>query len=133
MNSGGSPGAGGGLGSGGAADVAPLAFSVLEAYLTSEACSGSDCHGQEEPHYAREGGDLHQLLTTHVVPRCNNKRLVVPGSPEQSALIDVLSAEAPLDACAELPRMPYGCIDTCLREEDILGIAAWIRAGAPKN
>ena len=48
-------------------------------------CGGAGCHsGEREPRLVDEA-KLYSTLTTYVAPRCGNRLLVKPGSPEESA------------------------------------------------
>jgi hypothetical protein len=103
-------------------------FDGLATYMQQN-CGLPKCHGG-----AVDGPDLvfvdrstlYNILTTRVVMPCSNRILVVPGKPEESALLMLPNWE-----CTDFV-MPMGCIeDPCLPEADIATIRAWIAAGAP--
>ena len=100
-------------------------------------CVSAPCHeanGQAppppEPALDLTVGDsLYDTLTTYVAKDCMNETLVVPGHPEKSAVIKVLSGP-----CGAVPQMPDGCKgDSCIPQEYIDAITDWIANGAPQN
>jgi len=97
--------------------------------IMQENCGFPACHGG-----GPDGQDLifvnpatlYTNLTTKVVMACNNNILVVPGDPNNSALLKL-----PTWQCTDFV-MPQGCIeDPCLKETELASIRAWITAGAP--
>lgn len=97
----------------------------------------TDCHasGGDLPQVFRNDDTLYDTLMTKVIARCENRVLVVPGKPEDSALYLVLLGES----CGTVGQMPTGCyesedpsINTCAKPEDIEALRLWILAGAPK-
>jgi hypothetical protein len=74
--------------------------------------------------------DLYTRITSYVAKDCNNETLVVPGHPETSALIKIISGP-----CSNgVPQMPNGCMgDGCVPQEYIDALSAWIANGAPQN
>lgn len=72
---------------------------------------------------------LYTTLTTYVAQDCNNEKLVVPGQPQSSALVKILSGP-----CGVVPQMPKGCKgDGCVPQAYIDAISGWIANGAPQN
>lgn len=72
--------------------------------------------------------ELYSTLTTHVVTRCDNQPLVNPNNSSESALAMVVQQQCMMLA------MPMGCAQqpaSCLGDEDINLIVAWIDGGAP--
>ena len=99
-------------------------------------CSAAPCHGVngvappdrplELP--PMDDSQLYANLTSYVSRACNDKKLVEPGKPDQSALVTILKGP-----CGATPRMPYGCspeAGDCIPDEYIQAVAAWITAGA---
>lgn len=114
----------GAAGSGGS--NAPATFAAVAAILEMS-CGHLSCHGggEEGQDLVLTGEGLHQTLLTRMVEPCNDKPLVVPNDPANSALVML-----PTWQCNDFV-MPQGCIDdVCLPAADMATITAWIQAGA---
>lgn len=99
-------------------------------------CAAAPCHGvggAAPPSHPLElpPNDDRQLLSnlqSYVSEACGKRRLVVPGNPEESALLSILRGP-----CGATPRMPYGCSDEtgdCIPDDYIEAISLWILSGA---
>jgi hypothetical protein len=126
--SGGTGSAGSGAVGGGAGS--PATFAEVKTVL-DRGCSGAlGCHGQlgRRPSLRSSDTNLYETLETVVVSKCGGDKLVVPGKPSESALIEVVSG-----GCGSL-RMPPSCSSsTCLPSADLTTLTRWIEAGAPRN
>jgi hypothetical protein len=141
---GGRGGGGAGGGSAGSADTGyaggnqyPPTFATFKLVMTgtNPACTASDCHNVVSPnplHMPEDNDD--QLLTnleTAVAPDCNCMTVLVPGHPEQSAIVKLLKGP-----CGKLPQMPNGCKPAdgnCVPDDAIAAVAQWIANGASKQ
>jgi hypothetical protein len=108
------------------------------------ACGNSSCHnGETQPRMFWESSAddalLYQTLTTFAADLCDNKVLVVPNDPENSALLSILRGECDDFVSPPSPpmssRMPSGCdpdpvTGNCLDEATIGSIEQWIASGA---
>ncbi|MCA9710807.1 MAG: hypothetical protein KDK70_33505, partial [Myxococcales bacterium] len=107
--------------------VAPATLEAVREQVFEPSCVFSSCHGQ-----ARAGGldlrapDLHAELLEHAMRREVDRALVVPGAPDQSYLLEVLSQCAPAGGDA----MPINA-PTLLPDEVLAIVRDWIAAGAP--
>lgn len=95
-----------------------------------------DCHeaGGDLPQVFKNDETLYDTLTTRTIEKCDNRVLVKPGDPENSALYLVL-----LGTCGSVSQMPYGCYkspdgfeNTCAPDAEIERLRAWILGGAAK-
>lgn len=95
-----------------------------------------DCHeeGGDLPQVFRNDETLYDTLMTRTVEKCENRALVVPGDPENSALYLVLKG-----TCGTVSQMPYGCYvspdgfeNTCAPDAEIERLRLWIAGGAMK-
>jgi hypothetical protein len=141
---GGSPGTGGGSGSGMMACGGTPATSDLATWanvrdVVDNTCHGSDCHttGERQPYMLATGSaplsdtDLYNKLTTFVADLCGNRMLVKPCAPDESAFY---LAQAGMCG-GNFPFMPFGCnpaYDNCTPADKLEGIRQWIAKGAPK-
>lgn len=120
----------GGTGSAGGGASTPVAFAEVKTIL-DRSCSGSlGCHGQlgRRPSLRSSDANLYETLRTVTVARCGGDKLVVPGSPSESALVEVVSG-----GCGSL-RMPPSCSSTaCLPSADLMKLKQWVESGAPEN
>jgi hypothetical protein len=102
-------------------------------------CGAAPCHGvggaapPARPLELPSNNDalLYESLRAYVSEACGGRRLVVPGSPEESALMAILRGR-----CGETPRMPYGCTEEagdCIPSDYIDAVALWITNGAAAN
>jgi hypothetical protein len=104
-------------------------------------CSASDCHGVNNVHpdklILEDDDGLLDRMKTHVAHRCNDLLVVVPGEPENSALVRALNGECTDSEGKPLQRMPGGCNTTedcnCFYPSWMEAIEAWIAAGAQDN
>ena len=138
--------AAGGTGAAGASGAAaavggiPASFATVKLVLGGGGgimpCFAAPCHGlngKAPPDHPLElpvtdDPRLYTTLTTYVATACAGRKLVVPGKPEQSALVSILGGP-----CGATPRMPYGCSSEagdCIPDEYIAAIARWIAGGA---
>jgi hypothetical protein len=70
---------------------------------------------------------LYERLTSYRVEHCNGIMLVQPGEPDNSAMLKVVT-----HGCGDFI-MPPLCEDPCMDPATYASIAAWIKAGAPKE
>jgi hypothetical protein len=98
-------------------------------------CASAPCHatgGMEPPGNPLTLQDtpaLYATMTSYVAKECDNTPLVVPGHPEQSALVKILSGP-----CGSAPRMPYKCSDdSCIPADYIAALSQWIADCAPEQ
>lgn len=120
-------GMGGGGGMSGVAEVPSFQDDILPIFENS--CSGNDCHTEtdREAPLGLDPADAYSNLVGTSSENCGAKTLVVPGSPDQSYLVDKLMGgsicdgdQMPLD---EDPLPPAG----------VRTFVNWICAGAPDN
>jgi hypothetical protein len=126
----------GAAGAGGEPLVA-MTFAEVEAFLDTSIAGRStcfDCHesGGCQPKVFQKDETLYDTLTTLTISRCDNRVLVAPGDPENSALYLVLKG-----TCGSVGKMPSGCVEdeftnTCADHGDIERIRLWIEAGAQR-
>lgn len=97
--------------------------------ILENSCSGSDCHTDAESAapLSLEPGVAYQNLVGVAADDCGGKDYVVPGSPDQSYLVDKLMGGA---LCAG-ERMPLG--ENPLPAAGLRTFVNWICAGAPDN
>jgi hypothetical protein len=122
------------------AGIPPTFATVKSAFLGGgaiAACATAPCHaegGTEPPPpetalWLQDVPQLYSRMLAYTAVQCSNKKLVVPGHPEQSALIDIISGP-----CGAAPRMPYQCTDdACLPPEYIAALSQWISLCAPEQ
>jgi len=108
----------GGTGCGGGADDRPAKWSVISATIMEPSCATVNCHSQITQ---RAGVDLHAREIGYYT--LLNGHYVVPGYPDQSAVISLMNAVGSL-------RMPP---DVPLPIADIELIEKWIAAGASND
>jgi hypothetical protein len=120
-------GAGGGGGMSGVDEVPSFQEDILPIF--ENACSGSDCH-TEDDRLAPLGLDAfsaHTNLVNQNSEDCGAKTLIVPGSPDQSYLIDKLMG----GSICEGDQMPLD--EEPLPAAGVRTFVNWICAGAPDN
>lgn len=98
-------------------------------------CASAPCHavgGMEPPGNPltlQDTSTLYSDMLSYVASDCNNLKLVNPGKPDQSALVQILTGP-----CGAAPRMPYMCSDdACIPAEYIAAISQWIANCAPEQ
>jgi hypothetical protein len=116
---------------GGAPGVPAFTFSQIQAQIFTPTCAKSDCHagstgGQEG--LILDPGVSYGLLVNHPATENSTLDRVEPGDPERSYLILKLRGDPSISGV----RMPYDG-PPYLSPQQIEGIAAWIREGAPDN
>ena len=111
--------------------VTAFTFSQIQSGIFTPICAKAGCHagstgGQEG--LILDAGVSYGLLVGHRASENSTLNRVEPGSPERSYLILKLRGDPSISG-ARMPQdgPPY------LSSEQIEGIAAWIRAGAPNN
>lgn len=111
--------------------VTAFTFSQIQSEIFTPVCAKSGCHagstgGQEG--LILDAGVSYGLLVGHRASENSTLNRVEPGNPERSYLILKLRGDPSITG----DRMPQDG-PPYLRPEQIEGIAAWIRAGAPNN
>ena len=96
-------------------------------------CASAPCHGAGgqappvNPLTLQDDANLYNNVMSYTSAACGNMKLVNPGHPDQSALIQILNGP-----CGVTPRMPFGCSDdSCLPPDYIAAISQWIANCAP--
>lgn len=102
----------------GGADDRPTRWSFISAAIVEPGCATVNCHSAVS---ARAGVDLHARAVGYYT--LVNELYVLPGDPQESALLSLLNAQG-------TRRMPP---DAPLPQADIDLISAWIAAGAPND
>ena len=106
-----------------------LTFSQIQSQIFTPVCAKAGCHaaGSSPSGLVLEAGQSYGNLVGH--PAAENSTLdrVSPGNPDRSYIILKLRGDPSITG----ERMPLG--GPYLSTEQIEGIAAWIRAGAPNN
>jgi hypothetical protein len=108
----------GGAGCAGGVDDRPAKWSVIAATITEPSCATVNCHSQITQ---RAGVDLHAREIGYYT--LINGHYVIPGYPDQSAVISIMNAVGSL-------RMPP---DVPLPNADIELIEEWIAGGAQND
>ena len=118
-----------------------LTFGEIDYLILTRSCANVICH-TGAPYFepvlsGGGGGDLHETLMTWTVEECGGQPLVVPGDPENSALIKLIRRECEpivVEATGEVfESMPPFCTDPiCIHQDDYDALVAWINAGAPE-
>lgn len=112
--------------------------------LLSSSCAGNMCHNEQSQHInlVDEAG-LYGRLTMPIGNNgadCKGSTLVVPNMPNDSLLVQIVTAGNPMACKAEggamqnIPRMPNNCGNQpqCLSAAQIKTLSDWIAAGAPQ-
>jgi len=102
----------------GGADERPARWSFISSAIVEPGCATVNCHSSVS---AKAGGDLHARDIGYYT--LVNELYVIPGVPQDSALLSLLNAQG-------ARRMPP---DAPLPQADIDLISAWIAAGAPND
>jgi hypothetical protein len=92
--------------------------------------------GGDKPYVFTENDDtIYQQLLDTAITRCDNRKLLVPGDPDNSALYLVLNG-----TCGTVGKMPLGCYESedglynyCTKHDDRERLRLWIAAGAPQE
>jgi hypothetical protein len=105
-------------------------FAQIQAQIFSQRCAKSGCHAASAASagLVLEPSVSYGLLVSHPSTENGSLNRVEPGDPDRSYIILKLRGD-PSIVGERMPRdgPPY------LSDEQIAGIAAWIRAGAPNN
>jgi hypothetical protein len=128
----------GGGSSGGAPGIPPTMDTIYALVLgagadfVSDGCGSASCHnGEATPHFNANGtaAELRAELVSITSEECGNLKFVVPGMPEQSAMLKVMR-----DGCGKVGKMPNGCSvnGNCYEANVLAAVEAWIQAGAPE-
>jgi hypothetical protein len=107
-----------------------LAFSQIQAQVFTPTCAKAGCHASSsaEAGLVLEAGQAYGNLVGRSSSQRSDLARVQPGDPERSYLILKLRGDPSITGL----RMPQDG-PPYLTSEQIEGIAAWIRAGAPNN
>jgi hypothetical protein len=111
-----------------------ISFALIEKRIFARSCAASGCHGVTNPqaNLTLVGDAAYANLVDRVAAtdaaQFAGKKLVVPGAPETSFLLDKLLGKLGPD---EGQRMPLG--RGALADEQIAAIRTWIAAGAPRQ
>jgi hypothetical protein len=106
------------LGCGGATDDRPAKWSFIAATIVEPSCATVSCHSELSK---RGGVDLHSREVGY--NNLINGFYVIPGAPDQSAVVSLMNAQGSL-------RMPP---DVPLAQADVDLIETWIADGALNN
>lgn len=107
-----------------------LAFSQIQAQIFTPTCAKAGCHASASASdgLVLEAGQAYGNLVGRPATQRSNLARVQPGDPDRSYLILKLRGDPSITGL----RMPQDG-PPYLTSEQIEGIAAWIRAGAPNN
>lgn len=129
-----------GGGTTGGAEIAATFETAVIVFTTNQpTCTSADCHGGHPGAIdLRPDEELYERLTTTSSEVCGNL-IVNPGSPDQSALVQVLTTGcgnvAPQCSIGTecIPRMPLECTEgfDCIPPNYIEALRQWIANGAP--
>jgi hypothetical protein len=110
--------------------TAALTFSQIQAQIFTPTCAKAGCHAASSAQdgLVLEAGQAYGNLVGRTSTQRSNLARVEPGDPERSYLILKLRGDPSITGL----RMPQDG-PPFLTSEQIDGIAAWIRAGAPNN
>lgn len=110
--------------------VPAFTFSQIQAQIFTPTCAKDGCHAAStgQQGLVLEPAVSYGLLVNHPATENSTLDRVEPGAPEQSYLIMKLRGDPSITG----DRMPQDG-PPYLSPEQIAGIAAWIRAGAPNN
>jgi mono/diheme cytochrome c family protein len=106
-----------------------LTFSQIQGQILTPVCAKAGCHaaGSSPSGLVLEAGQSYGNLVGHASAENGTLDRVSPGNPDRSYIILKLRGDPSITG----ERMPLG--GPYLSAEQIEGIAAWIRAGAPNN
>lgn len=117
-----------------------LTFAEIDRLILIPSCVNVICHSGPpyfDPVLGKASDGLHNTLMTWTVEECDNQPLVVPGDPDNSALLMLVRRECDpivVESTGEMfESMPPFCEDPiCLPQADYDALVAWINAGAPE-
>lgn len=109
--------------------VPALTFTQIQAQIFTPICAKAGCHaaGSSPSGLVLEAGQSYGNLVGHPAAENSSLDRVAPGDPDHSYMILKLRGDPSITG----ERMPLG--GPYLTSDQIAGIAAWIRAGAPSN
>lgn len=104
-------------------------FTQIQTQIFTPVCAKSGCHaaGSAPSGLVLEAGQSYGNLVGHPAAENSSLDRVSPGNPDGSYIILKLRGDPRITG----ERMPLG--GPYLSADQIAGIAAWIRAGAPNN
>jgi mono/diheme cytochrome c family protein len=104
-------------------------FTQIQTQILTPVCAKAGCHaaGSAPSGLVLEAGQSYGLLVGHRSTENGSLDRVSPGDPDRSYLILKLRGDPSITG----ERMPLG--GPYLTSDQIAGIAAWIRAGAPND
>ena len=107
-----------------------LTFSQIQAQIFTPTCAKAGCHAASSAQagLVLEAGQAYGSLVGRSSSQRSNLARVQPGDPDRSYLILKLRGDPSITGL----RMPQNG-PPFLTSEQIEGIAAWIRSGAPNN
>ena len=126
-------------GTGGSSGSIPPTFATVKLVLGGGGaitpCAAAPCHAvggmapPANPLTLQDTPALYANLTSYVAKDCGNMKLISPGKPEESALLQILKGP-----CGAVPRMPYMCSDqACIPDDYIAALSQWIANCAPER
>ena len=106
-----------------------LTFAQIQAQIFTPVCAKAGCHaaGSSPSGLVLEAGQSYGNLVGRPAAENSSLARVAPGNPDASYIILKLRGDPNITGA----RMPLG--GPYLSADQIAGIAAWIRAGAPNN
>jgi hypothetical protein len=104
-------------------------FAQIQAQIFTPVCAKAGCHaaGSSPSGLVLEAGQSYGNLVGRPAAENSSLSRVAPGNPDASYIILKLRGDPTITGA----RMPLG--GPYLSADQIAGIAAWIRAGAPNN
>lgn len=109
--------------------VPAYTFTQIQTQFFTPICAKAGCHaaGSSPSGLVLEAGQSYGNLVGHPAAENSSLARVAPGDPDHSYMILKLRGDPSITG----ERMPLG--GPYLTSDQIAGIAAWIRAGAPNN
>jgi len=109
--------------------VPAYTFTQIQTQFFTPVCAKAGCHaaGSSPSGLVLEAGQSYGNLVGHPAAENSSLDRVAPGDPDHSYMILKLRGDPSITG----ERMPLG--GPYLTSDQIEGIAAWIRAGAPNN
>lgn len=110
-------------------NVPALTFTQIQTQIFTPVCAKAGCHaaGSSPSGLVLEAGQSYGNLVGRPAAENSSLARVAPGDPDHSYMILKLRGDPSITG----ERMPLG--GPYLTSDQIAGIAAWIRAGAPNN